>query len=122
MDPYQYQMQYQNQMHNFNANPRQGMYGGASFPAERRGQDQPHTNDQGKVVFVGNLSFFCEEQHLRELAMHYSRPESVRVIWNDDNTKSLMFGFVRLSTPQEAEQLERALDGMFFMGRHIRLA
>lgn len=104
---------------NLYSNPRQ--FGG--FPGEvarRNIHEQPHTNDQGKVLFVGNLSFFCEEQHLRELVSHYGRPESVRVIWNDDNTKSLMFGFVRLSTPQECEHLERLLDGMFFMGRHIR--
>ncbi len=90
-----------------------------NFPRGMQDQ-QPHSNDQGKVVFVGNLSYFCEEQHLRELVANYCRPESVRVIWNDDNTKSLMFGFVRLSSPQEAEHLERILDGMFFMGRHIR--
>lgn len=74
------------------------------------------------TLFVGNLSFFCEERHLFELFDQYAHVHHVRIMRNDFRTRSLMFGFVTLGSLHEANELERLLNGTFFMGRKLRVA
>ncbi len=71
-------------------------------------------------VFVGDLSFFCEEKDLFDLFSQYGRVESCRIVMNDSQTKSLMFGFVCLSSPQEAATAARVLHNHPFMGRNMK--
>ena len=73
-------------------------------------------------LFVGNLSFFCEERHLFELFDQYTRVNGVRVMRNELRTRSLMFGFVTLSCPHDANEMARVLNGTFFMGRRMTVA
>ncbi len=77
---------------------------------------QQHPNE----VFCGNLSFFCEEQDLLHLFQEYSRVRSIRIIRNPEKTKSLMFGFARMETVAEAEEIARIFNGQMFMGRRIK--
>ncbi len=46
----------------------------------------------------------------------------VRVMLNDSRTRSLMFGFVTVASSTEATEMERLLNGTFFMGRKLRVA
>ena len=72
-------------------------------------------------VFVGNLSYFCEEKDLQDLFNQYGNVRNVRMMRSSDGKhKSLMFGFVMLSTTQEAEQAQQLFNGHLFMGRHLR--
>ena len=78
--------------------------------------------DQPNILFVGNLSFFCEESHLFDLFDQYAHVNGVRIVRNDNRTRSLMFGFVTLSSVHEAKEMERVLNGSFFMGRRLKVA
>ncbi len=72
------------------------------------------------VVFVGNLSYFCEEQHLRDLFDQYGRIERIRVCRSEDQLKPLQYGFVTMSTRVEAERLVEMFHEHLFMGRKLR--
>ena len=72
------------------------------------------------VIFAGNLSYFCEEQHLRELFAQCGHIERIRVCRSDDQTKPLQYGFVTMSTRAEAERILETLQGQLFMGRKLR--
>lgn len=71
-------------------------------------------------LFVGNLSYFCQDQHLFDLFNSYGHVESVRTISADNGTRPLMFGFVRLSSVAEAQEMRTLLDNHLFMGRRIK--
>ncbi len=77
-------------------------------------------NDPLLEVFVGNLSFFCDEQHLFELFNNYANVKEVRIVRNDSGTRSLMFGFVKMATAQEAREMCKLLNGHLFMGRNLK--
>jgi RNA recognition motif-containing protein len=77
-------------------------------------------NYKPNELFVGNLSYFCEEKDLYQLFDQYAHVEDVRIIKNDSGTRSLMFGFVSLSTVHEAREMEKLLNNYLFMGRRIR--
>jgi RNA recognition motif-containing protein len=93
------------------------MYAGVSTTHQPQQQpQQPHT----KIVFVGNLSYFCEDHHLHELFSEYGQVENARVMRSDDNTRSLMFGFVTMHNANQAKEMERIFNGHMFMGRKLR--
>jgi RNA recognition motif-containing protein len=86
---------------------------------------------------VGNLSYFCEEQHLYDLfsniiatcEMHttedppqlMSHVSAVRIIYSDGQPqRSLMFGFVTTHNINDATYAAQKLQGSMFMGRKIK--
>lgn len=73
------------------------------------------------TVFVGNLSFFCKEDHLVELFKQYGPVLKVTVARNVDMANnSLLYGYVEF---ERAEDASRAMDGThgnLFMGRRLR--
>jgi RNA recognition motif-containing protein len=71
-------------------------------------------------LFVGDLSFFCTELHIQELFSTVGSVISKRIRQSGDEGHSLMHGFVRMSTPQEAKEAVNTFNGMLFMGRHMR--
>lgn len=74
-------------------------------------------------VFVGNLSYFCEEQHLYELFYEYSTVTNVRIIRGEGTSKrSLRYGFVAMSSLTEVQGVCRLLNNHLFMGRRLRSA
>lgn len=85
-----------------------------------RGSSPVGATEQPNVVFVGNLSYFCEESHLYDLFDQYGHVQHVRIVRNDSNTRSLMFGFVTVGSPHEAREMERLLNNHLFMGRRMR--
>ncbi len=81
----------------------------------------PTNNQSGcTCLFVGNLSYFCEEKHLHDLFDQYGHVQQVKIVMNDLNTRSLMFGFVTMATATEAFEMERLMNGMMFMGRKLK--
>lgn len=76
---------------------------------------------QPNEIFVGNLSFFCNEKHLYDHFSMYSHVTNVRITRNVHKHRSLMFGFVAFKSPQEAREMAKLMDGHFFMGRYLRI-
>ena len=94
--------------------------------------------DNPNELFVGNLSFFCDEQDLYNLvsnallisntALSSISPEelvnrigSIRIIRSEsDPTKSLLFGFLCMVNHQDCYTVVERLHGVMFMGRIIK--
>lgn len=72
------------------------------------------------VLFVGNLSFFCEERDLQNLFGQYAPVQSIRIVRNDDKTRSLMYGFVAMASNQEAIEMTKLFNNHLFMGRNMK--
>lgn len=80
-------------------------------------QSQPRRPNE---VFVGDLSFFCREQDLIDHFSQYGRVTNCHVVLNDNRTRSLMFGFVTMSTEPEAVTVASKVHNQLFMGRTIK--
>ncbi len=81
--------------------------------------------DSMSVLFVGNLSYFCEESHLAKLFEQYGVVKKIQIIRHSDNgdestSRSLLFGFVTMSCEAFAKEVERVLNHHMFMGRRLR--
>ena len=75
-----------------------------------------------KKLYVGNLSFEIDNKALEQLFATYGKVESVNVI-NDRNTgQSRGFGFVEMSSKEEAKAAIAALDGKEHGGRALRVS
>ncbi len=72
-------------------------------------------------LFVGNLSYFCEERHLYDLFNTYSNVLDARIMrGGDDNKRSLIYGFVTLSSLYELEEMSKLLNNHLLLGRRMR--
>ncbi len=90
-------------------------------------------------LFVGNLSYFCEEQDLYDLfsniltqrQLEFGQPvevavltntvSAVRIIYSDGQPRrSLMFGFVTLHSLKDANFCASRLQNVMFMGRKLK--
>mgnify|MGYP002480843323 CR=1 FL=1 len=71
-------------------------------------------------LFVGNLSFFCQEKHLKELFSRFGDVASIRIKRNDKGGRSLMYGFISMATAPAAKNAAISLHQQLFMGRNIR--
>ncbi len=71
-------------------------------------------------IFVGSLSYFCDEQDLFNLFNQYSTVSNVRIMRSDDKSRSLKFGFVIVANRKEVEEVCRLMNGHLFMGRQMR--
>ncbi len=80
----------------------------------------PSLVDKTTILFVGNLSFFCEESHLMELFSQYGHVQGIRILLNRKQNKSLMYGFVTMQSTVEAVEMVFLLDGHLFMGRKLK--
>src|SRR5262245_32410079 len=72
-------------------------------------------------LYVGNLSFQSTEEDLRELFEEHGTVESVAIVNDRDTGRPRGFGFVEMSTAEEAQAAIRALDGKSFDGRQIKV-
>lgn len=73
-----------------------------------------------KKLYVGNLSFSAEEEQLKSLFASDGRQVTSVKILNDRETgRSRGFGFVEMTTPEDAQKAIAALNGADFMGRPL---
>jgi RNA recognition motif-containing protein len=70
---------------------------------------------QGSKLYVGNFSYSVTDEQLEQLFAEYGKVVSASVIGNKG------FGFVEMSSPEEAEKAKEALDGTDFSGRSIKV-
>ncbi len=76
----------------------------------------------GKKLYVGNLSFALTETQVRDLFGQFGNVESVNIITDRDSGRSKGFGFVELSTDEEAEAAVRELNGKEIEGRPLTVS
>lgn len=70
---------------------------------------------QVSKLYVGNLSYSVTTEQLQELFSNHGQVKDVRVI------EGKGFGFVEMSSTEEAEKAKDALDGSDFGGRTLRV-
>jgi len=70
-------------------------------------------------LYVGGLPFSVTETQLRELFQSHGTVESAVVVTDRYTERSRGFGFVEMSTQQEAEQAIQALNGTMLEGRNL---
>ena len=70
---------------------------------------------EGSKLYVGNLGYSVTNEQLEELFGGHGQVKQVNVI------ESKGFGFVEMSSPEEAEKAKQALDGTDFKGRTLKV-
>jgi RNA recognition motif-containing protein len=73
----------------------------------------------GKKLYVGNLSYGVSSSDLQELFSSFGTVESAQVIEDRETGRSKGFGFVEMSSDQEAEAAIRGLNGHDHDGRPL---
>ncbi|KAG8943953.1 hypothetical protein FRC03_002250 [Tulasnella sp. 419] len=76
---------------------------------------------QGVKVYVGNLSWGTSDEHLRDLFSPYGQVVEAIVMRDRETQRSRGFGFVKLSSSEEADQAIASLNESDFDGRRIKV-
>ena len=74
-----------------------------------------------KKLYVGNLSYNTTEEDIRELFAAYGSIQSLNLISDRDTGRPKGFGFVEMSTEQEARAAISALNSREVDGRQIKV-
>jgi RNA recognition motif-containing protein len=75
-----------------------------------------------KKVYVGNISFKATENDIRELFSTVGEVESVKIITDAHTGQPKGFGFVEMSSGEDAKKAISALNGKTFMDRALSIA
>lgn len=70
---------------------------------------------QGSKLYVGNLKYNITNEQLEELFASYGEVKQINII------EGKGFGFVEMSSPDEAEKAKESLNGSDFEGRTIKV-
>ena len=73
----------------------------------------------GKKLYVGNLSFDVTESQLQELFAPYGSVQRAQLITDRDTGRSKGFGFVEMSSDQEAQAAIAGMNGQMADGRSL---
>ena len=122
-----------------------GGYGGGAARGGRggggpRGPSQNHFNPQpqqqqasqlptgnqgdvgGFILFVYNIGPTATEQELYDLCCHYGTILRVNVIWDSQKNMCKGYGFVTMSTKEEADYAISCLNGMYYNGNTLQVS
>jgi RNA recognition motif-containing protein len=75
-----------------------------------------------KKLYVGNLSYGVDDASLHSKFSEFGNVESARVIMDRESGRSKGFGFVEMSSDDEAERAISAMNGQEFDGRAINVS
>jgi RNA recognition motif-containing protein len=73
-------------------------------------------------IYVGNLSFETNEDDLRQAFEGYGEVTDANVIKDRNTGRSRGFGFVEMSSKEEAEKAISALNGQELNGRTLKVS
>ena len=76
----------------------------------------------GKKLFVGNLSWNVRDEELKEAFAPHGTVEEAVVIMDRMKNRSKGFGFVTMSTEEEAQKAMEALNGQEIDGRAVNVS
>jgi RNA recognition motif-containing protein len=74
-----------------------------------------------KKLYVGNLSYNTTEDGLRNLFSEFGSVASSKIIFDRDTGNSKGFGFIEMSTDEEAAAAITGTNGREFDGRQLRV-
>jgi RNA recognition motif-containing protein len=74
-----------------------------------------------KKLYVGNLSYNTSEDTLRNLFVSFGNVTSAKIVFDRDTGNSKGFGFVEMSTDDEAAAAIAGTNGREFEGRQLRV-
>lgn len=77
--------------------------------------------DDPNKLFVGNLSWGCDEGALYQLFADYGKVVDATVVYDRESGKSRGFGFVTLDNPNAVSTAIESLDGVEYEGRQLRV-
>lgn len=97
-----------------------GSNGNGSARAEKRPERKPETIDvTSPKLYIGNLSYDATESDLFELFKGVGAVRNAEVVTHRDTERSKGFGFVTMSTVDEAKRAVVELHDQAFMGRKL---
>ncbi|GIW78029.1 MAG: hypothetical protein KatS3mg104_3092 [Phycisphaerae bacterium] len=73
----------------------------------------------GKRLYVGNLPYSVDSSQLQQLFEQHGTVASAQVVSDRETGRSKGFGFVEMSTEEEARNAINALNGQQFEGRAL---
>lgn len=76
----------------------------------------------GKKLYVGNLPYSASDEALGEAFAAYGTVESARIIMDRDSGRSKGFGFVEMSTEDEAKTAIEKMNGADWEGRKMNVS
>jgi len=76
----------------------------------------------GQRLYVGNLPFSATEDSLKEVFLQVGTVESVTIITDKETGQSKGFGFLEMSTPQEASDAISRMNGSEMDGRTLKVS
>ena len=86
----------------------------------RGGRDRAAGVDAvGKKLYVGNLAFGVTDAQLQELFAPYGSVQLAQVITDRDTGRSKGFGFVEMTSDQEAQAAIAGMNGQMVDGRAL---
>ena len=74
-----------------------------------------------KKLFVGNLSYNMTKESLSEIFSEVGTVAFARVVSDRMTGRSKGFGFIEMSTPDEAQEAVRTLNGREVSGRALKV-
>ena len=74
-----------------------------------------------KKLYVGNLSYNTTEDSLRSVFSGFGTVESVKIIIDRETNNSKGFGFVEMSSEEEAKAAIAGTNGHEYDGRQLRV-
>ncbi|TNF31826.1 MAG: RNA-binding protein [Deltaproteobacteria bacterium] len=72
-------------------------------------------------LYVGNLSFKTSEEDLAEHFGAAGTVASVKIITDRETGRSRGFGFVEMSSPEEAQAAVDQFNGAEYLGRNLKV-
>ena len=72
-------------------------------------------------LYVGNISFQASEEDLENHFGQFGSVKSAKIIMDRETGRSKGFGFVEMSSAEEAQNCISNLDGQDFSGRSLRV-
>ncbi len=75
----------------------------------------------GRKIYVGNLAFSATENSINDLFSQHGTVDSCQLIIDRETGRSKGFGFVEMSTDEEAQNAITSLNGQEVDGRSLKV-
>lgn len=75
-----------------------------------------------KKLYIGNLSYSVDDASLHAKFAEFGNVDSARVIMDRESGRSKGFGFVEMSSDEEADRAINEMNGQEFSGRNINVS